>query len=48
MIKLNSNARGEKIMIRLELRDRIFIVDKGIHLNVTGTYFYGLLSSGAW
>jgi hypothetical protein len=36
------------MMIQLELRGKIFIVDRNVLMNVSGTYFYGMLSSGAW
>jgi hypothetical protein len=39
---------GEMKMIRLELRGKIFDVDRDILMNVSGTYFSGMLSSGAW
>jgi hypothetical protein len=35
-------------MIQLELRGKIFTVDRNILMNVCGTYFYGMVSSGAW
>jgi WD40 repeat protein len=35
-------------MIKLELRGKMFTVDRNILLNVKGTYFTGLLSSGVW
>jgi WD domain, G-beta repeat len=35
-------------MIKLELREKIFTVDRDILVNVSGTYFSGMLSSGVW
>jgi WD40 repeat protein len=47
-IECSSDKEEEKIMIKLELRGKIFTVDRDRLMNVPGTYFYGMLSSGAW
>jgi BTB/POZ domain len=38
----------ENTMIVLSLRGKIFTVTKDSLIKVTGTYFYGMLSSGVW
>jgi hypothetical protein len=38
----------ENTMIVLSLRGKIFTVAKDSLIKATGTYFYGMLSSGAW
>jgi WD40 repeat protein len=35
-------------MIKLDLRGKVFTADRHILINVSGTYFDGMLSSGAW
>jgi WD40 repeat protein len=36
------------MIIKLELRGKMFKVDRDVLMNVPGTYFSGMLSSGAW
>jgi WD domain, G-beta repeat/BTB/POZ domain len=48
MLKYSDRGEEEKIMIKLALRGKIFTVDRNVLLNVSGTYFSGLLSSGVW
>jgi hypothetical protein len=40
--------RQDRTMITLELRGRIFIVERDLLIKVPGTYFSGMLSSGVW
>jgi WD40 repeat protein len=47
-IECSINKEEEIIMIKLELRGKIFTVDRNILINVSGTYFTGMLSSGVW
>jgi BTB/POZ domain len=42
------NVEPEELMIKLELRGKIFTVAKERLIKVVGTYFYGMLSSGVW
>jgi WD40 repeat protein len=43
-----NDRQEERKMIELELRGKIFTVDRDRLMNVSGTYFSGMLSSGAW
>jgi WD40 repeat protein len=47
-IRYSNDKQEEMKMIKLELRGKIFTVDRDILMNVSGTYFSGMLSSGVW
>jgi hypothetical protein len=47
-IRYTNEQHEERKMIELELTGKIFTVDRNILMNVSGTYFSGMLSSGVW
>jgi hypothetical protein len=47
-IRYTNDKQEERKMIELELTGKIFTVDRNILMNVKGTYFSGMLSSGVW
>jgi hypothetical protein len=45
---MNDREEDNKTLIKLDVNGKIFTVDRNLLIKVPGTYFYGMLSSGAW